>query len=132
RHTASERDQIAQLVLACRAPRGRMAIRYRLDAFAEVIEWPTRTPRTPDGAPSSVTVRYFGKFVGTNIIERPPAYLVDATVAAHLAHHGLAVEAAPDEVDAEVATVAEIASEGERKILESANVGDVRVEWKRG
>jgi len=132
RHTASERDEIAQLVLACRAPRGRMAIRYRLDAFDEVIEVPTRTPRTPDGAPSSATVRYFGKFVGTNIIERPPAYLVDATVAAHLEHHGLAVEAAPDEIEAEVATIAEIASEGGRKILESAKVGDVRVEWKRG
>ena len=42
------------------------------------------------------------------------------------------MEAAPEEVEAEVATVAEIASEGGRKILESAKVGDVRVEWKRG
>ena len=45
---------------------------------------------------------------------------------------GLAVEPAPAAADAEVATVAEIATEGGRKILESAQVGDVRVEWRRG
>jgi hypothetical protein len=131
RYTARERDEISQLVLACRAPRGRMAIRYRLDAFDDVIEVPTRTPRTPDGAPSSVTLRYYGKFVGTNIVERPPAYLVDAAIAAHLERHGLATEPAPDALEADVATVVALASEGGRKILESAVVGDVRVEWKR-
>jgi len=52
-------------------------------------------------------------------------------MAEHLGRHGLAVEAAPDELEAEVATVAEIASEGGRMILESAAVGDLRVEWKK-
>ena len=74
----------------------------------------------------------FGNFVGATVIDRPPAYLVGPGVAEHLARHGLAVEPAPAAVDAEVATVAEIASEGGRKILESAAVGDLRVEWKRG
>jgi hypothetical protein len=132
RYTAGHAAEIVELVAASRTPRDRMAIRYRLDAFDEPIEVPTRTPRTLDGAPSVAQLRYFGKFVGANVIDRPPAYLVDAAVGAHLARHGLAVEPAPAEVDAEVATVAEIASEGGRKILESAAVGDLRVEWRRG
>jgi hypothetical protein len=132
RYVADHRDEITQLVVASRAPRGRMAIRYRLDAFDEPIEVPTRTPRTPDGAPTTATLRYFGRFVGTTIVRRPPAYVVDAAMAAHLERHGLTVDDAPGAVDAEVATIAEVASEGGRKILESAAVGDVRVEWKRG
>ena len=131
RYTASHRDEIAQLVTSSRSPRERMAIRYKLEAFDETIEIPTRTPRTPGGAESSATVRYFGKFVGASIVERPPAYVVDAAVAAHLELHGLAVEPAPDSVDAGVATVMEIAAEGGRKILESAAVGELKVEWRR-
>jgi hypothetical protein len=132
RYVAAKRDEVQQVVSVSRSPRDRMAIRYRLEAFDETIEVPTRTPRTPDGAPSSATVRYFGKFVGTNIVGRPPAYVVDGAVAEHLERHGLAVEPAPAALDAEVATVVEVASEGGRKILESAAVGDLRVEWKRG
>src|SRR5262245_48425844 len=132
RYTAGHGDEIVQLVAASRAPRDRMAIRYRLDAFDEPIEVPPRTPRTLDGAPSTVKLRYFGNFVGSTVVDRPPAYLVGPGVAEHLARHGLAVEPAPAAVDAEVASVAEIASEGGRKILESAAVGDLRVEWKRG
>jgi hypothetical protein len=132
RYTAGHRDEMVQLVAASQAPRDRMAIRYRLDAFDEPIEVPTRTPRTLDGAPSVARLRHFSKFVGTSVVDRPPAYVVPADVAAHLARHGLAVEPAPAEVDAEVATIAEIAAEGGRKILESAKVGDVHVEWRRG
>ncbi|HEU4729556.1 MAG TPA: M14 family metallopeptidase [Kofleriaceae bacterium] len=132
RYTASRAAEIVALVEASRSPRDRMAIRYRLDAFDEPIEVPSRTPRTPDGAPSSVTVRYFGKFVGTTVVDRPPAYVVDAAVAAHLERHGLAVDAAPEQIDAEVATIAGIGAEGGRKILEAAAVGDLRVEWRRG
>src|SRR5262249_9926494 len=115
RYTASHAGEIVQLVAASRAPRDRMAIRYRLDAFNEPIEVPTRTPRTLDGAPSVARLRYFANFVGTTVVDRPPAYLVDGKVADHLARHGLAVESAPAEVDAEVATIADIASEGGRK-----------------
>jgi hypothetical protein len=132
RYTAGHAGEIVQLVAASRAPRDRLAIRYRLDAFDEPIEVPTRTPRTLDGAPSMARLRYLASFVGTTVVDRPPAYLVDAAVAEHLVRHGLTVEPAPAEVDAEVATIAEIASEGGRKILESAQVGDVRVEWHRG
>ena len=131
RYVAGHRDEIMQVVAASREPRDRMAIRYQLEAFDAPIEIPTRTPRTPDGAPSTVTVRHYGKFVGTHVVDRPPAYVVDGKVAAHLARHGLAVSDAPPELDAEVATVIDIASEGGRKILESAQVGELRVAWQR-
>jgi len=131
RYAAAYRDEILQVVQASRPPRERMAIRYRLDAFDDAIEIPTRTPRIPDGEPSTALVRHFGKFVGTSIVERPPAYVVDASVAAHLELHGLAVEPAPASIDAEVATVVEVMTEGGRKILESAATGDLRVEWRR-
>jgi len=131
RFAAAHRDEISQVVQASRPPREKMAIRYRLDAFDELIEIPTRTPRTPDGEASSVMVKHFGKFVGTHIVERPPAYVVDAQVAAHLELHGLMVEPAPAEIDAEVATVVGVGAEDGRKILESAAVGDLRVEWRR-
>jgi hypothetical protein len=131
RHAASHGDDIVQVVAASLVPRAQMAVRYRLDAFDEPLEIPTRTPRALDGAPSTARVRYFGKFVGTTLIDRPPAYVVDAGLAAHLERHGLAVEPAPETVDAEVATTVELASEGGRKILESAAVGEARVEWRR-
>jgi hypothetical protein len=131
RFAAAHRDEISQVVQASRPPREKMAIRYRLDAFDEPLEIPTRTPRTPDGQPSTVKVRHFGRFVGTHIVERPPAYVVDARVAAHLELHGLAVEAAPDAIDAEVATVVGVGAQDGRKILEAAAVGELRVEWKR-
>ena len=131
RHVAAHRDEVLQVVSASRSPRDQMAIRYRLEAFDGTIEIPTRTPRTPDGAPSIAPVRYFGKFVGTSIVERPPAYVVDAILATHLERHGLAVERAPDAIEAEIATVVDVQSEGGRKILESAAVGDLRVEWRR-
>jgi predicted deacylase len=131
RYTASHAAAMLEVVAASQAPRDRIAIRYRLDAFDAPIEVPTRTPRTPDGAPSTVKLRHFAKFVGTHVVDRPPAYVVDARVAEALARHGLAVEDAPGELDAEVATVVDIASEGGRAILESAQVGELRVAWQR-
>jgi hypothetical protein len=132
RYVASHAGDIVQVVAASQTPRAQMAVRYQLDAFDELLEVPTRTPRALDGAPSTTMVRYFGKFVGTTLIDRPPAYIVDGVLAAHLERHGLSVEPAPETVDAEVATMVELASEGGRKILESAAVGEARVEWRRG
>ncbi|MCX5747015.1 MAG: M14 family metallopeptidase [Proteobacteria bacterium] len=131
RYVASHGDEVMQLVAASRTPRDRIAVRYRLDAFAEPIEIPTRTPRTLAGTPSTVQVRYFSNFVGTTVVDRPPAYLVPASVAAHLARHGLAIGDAPEAVDVEVATVTGFGSEGGRKILEAATIGEVTVGWRR-
>lgn len=131
RYVAARPDDVLQVVAKSRAPRDRIAVRYRLDAFDEPIEIATRTPRTLDGAPGSVSVRYFGKFVGTTVIERPAAYVVPGPVAAHLARHGLATEPVDGARDVEVATIAGFGAEGGRKILEASEVGDLRVEWRR-
>ncbi|MGE5182510.1 MAG: M14 family metallopeptidase [Acidobacteriota bacterium] len=132
RHVAAHAHDVVEVVAASRAVRDRIAVRYRLDAFDEPIEIPTRTPRTLEGAPSLARVRHFARFVGTTVVARPPAYAVPPAVAAHLVRHGLAVGDAPAAADVEVATVAGYGSEGGRKILEAAAVGELHVEWKRG
>jgi hypothetical protein len=68
RYVASHRQEILHLIANSRAPRDRIAVRYRLDAFDAPIEIPTRAPRTMEGAPSEVAVRHFGNFVGTTVV----------------------------------------------------------------
>ena len=131
RFVTSRPDDIVQVVASSRAPRDKIAVRYKLDAFDAPIEIATRTPRTLEGAPSHVAIKYFANFIGTTVIDRPPAYLVPANVAAHLAQHGLRTEPASGTVEAEIATVTGFATEGGRKILEAAQVGDLEVEWRR-
>src|SRR5262249_55724155 len=122
RHVAANKHDVLEVVAKSRTPRDKIAVRYKLDAFAEPIEIATRTPRVRDGAPSTVTVRHFANFVGTATVDRPAAYAVPENVAAHLAAHGLAIEAAPEaKIDVDVATVEGFGSEGGRKILESAS-----------
>ncbi len=132
RYVSTHGDEIVALVANCRTPRDRIAVRCELEAFPEPIDIATCTPRTLDGAPTSVSVRYFANFVGTVVVDRPAAYVVPARVAEHLERHGLACEAAPATIDAEVATVTGFGSEGGRKILEAAKVGEVTVTWARG
>jgi hypothetical protein len=122
---------VMQVVAASKQPRDRIAVRSKLEAFAEPIEIPTRTPRTLDGAPSTVQVKYFANFVGTTIVDRPAAYVVPASVGEHLHRHGLAVEAATGTADVEIARVEGFGSEGGRKILEAAQVGELTVSWRR-
>ncbi|HTE49704.1 MAG TPA: M14 family metallopeptidase [Kofleriaceae bacterium] len=130
-YVAAHPGDVVEVVAASRTPRERIAVRYRLDAFDQPIEIATRTPRTLDGAPSTVRIRHFARFVGTTVVDRPAAYVVPAAVAAHLAGHGLASEAADGEREVEVATVTGFGREGGRKILEAAEVGDLEVEWRR-
>ncbi len=130
-HIAAHAADVVSLVAACRAPRDRVAVRSRLDAFDRTIEIPTRTPRTPGGAPSTVAIPYFGNFVGTAIIDRPAAYVVPAEVAAHLARHGLATTPVTGSREVEVATVTGFGRERGRKILEASDVGELEVEWRR-
>jgi len=105
-------------------------VRYRLDAFDDPIEIPTRTPRTLEGAPTSVRIPHFSRFVGTKVVDRPPAYLVPPRAAAHLARHGLAVRPAEGTLTLEVARVTGIGTEGGRHILEAAQVGELEVDWR--
>lgn len=129
-YVAAHKDDVVQVVAASREPRDRIAVRYKLEPFAEPIAIATRTPRTLDGAPSSVDVRYYANFIGTTIIERPAGYLVPPAVAKHLAQHGLTVEDARGPRDVEIATVTGYGTEGGRKILEAAQVGELTVEWR--
>jgi len=131
RYVAVHKDDVMQVVAASRTPRDQIAVRYSLDAFDQPITIPTRTPRTPDGAPSEVSIRYFGNFHGTKLVARPPGYIVPPALAEHLARHGLPSEEIAGERAVEIATVTGFGSEGGRKILESASVGDVHVEWRR-
>lgn len=131
RYVAANKDDVLQVVAESAAPRDEIAIRYELDAFDQPITIPTRTPRTPDGAPSEVLVRHFASFRGTKTVPRPRAYLVPPELAAHLERHGLPTEPATGEHAVEVATVTGFGTEGGRKILESASVGDLHVSWQR-
>lgn len=129
-YVAAHKDDVMEVVAASRTPRDKIAVRYKLEAFAEPIEIATRTPRTLDGAPSEARVRYYANFVGTKVIERPLGYIVPPAVAAHLAQHGLFLEDVTGPLDVEVATISGFGSEGGRKILEAAQVGEVEVAWK--
>jgi len=122
---------VVDVVATSRAPRDRIAVRYKLEPFAEPIEIPTYTPRTLDGAPTTVRIKHFSNFIGSVVVQRPPAYIVPAAVADHLARHGIASEPAEHEVEVEVATVTGFATEGGRKILEASEVGDLEVSWQR-
>jgi hypothetical protein len=131
-YAAAHAHDVMEVVAASAAPRDQIAVRYRLEAFAQPLEIATRTPRTPTGAPSTIALPYFGRFVGATVVERPPAYVVPAAVAAQLARHGLASEPAPAEVDVEVATVEGFGGDGGRKILEASFAGDLEVSWRTG
>lgn len=127
---ASHADDVLQVVATSARPPERVAVRYRLDAFDAPIEIPTRTPRTLEGAPASVRIPHFARFVGTRVVDRPPAYLVPPRAAAKLAGHGLALRPAEGTLDLAVARVTGIGTEGGRHILEAAQVGEIDVEWR--
>lgn len=132
RFVASHPDDVRQTVEASRTPRPEIAVRYDLKPFDTPFEVLTRTPRTLDGAPSSITLPYLGRFVGRTVVKRPHAYLVPAAVGAALKGHGLAVEPATGPFDVNIATVESLGTEGGRAILEAAKVGEVEVSWKAG
>ncbi|MFN8010796.1 MAG: M14 family metallopeptidase [Holophagaceae bacterium] len=130
RFVAAHPDDVRQTVEASQTPRDRIAVRYGLTTFDTPLEILTRTPRTLDGAPTSVTLPYLGRFVGTTIVTRPSAYLVPANVGAHLRGHGLRTEDASGTVEVSIPTVEALGTEGGRAILEAAAVGELKVSWK--
>jgi hypothetical protein len=132
KYVAAHRDEVVQTVAESRTPRDRVAVRYGLERFASPIEILTRTPRTLEGAPASVTLPHIARFVGTTVVDRPSAYLVGPSVAAHLRLHGLSVREAVGAFDVAVPVVEGLGSEGGRAILEAAKVGELSVSWRRG
>jgi len=131
KYVAEHRDEVVQTVAASRSPRDRIAIRYGLERFITPVEILTRTPRTLEGAPTSVTLPYLGRFVGTTVVNRPDAYLVPAPVAAHLRLHGLSLREAVGTFEVAVPIVEGLGSQGGRSILEAAAVGELSVSWRR-
>jgi hypothetical protein len=128
---ARRADEVRQLVLACAAPPDRVAVRYRLEAFAEPVEVPTRHPRTPTGAETSVRIPHLGRFVGTAVVDRPRAYVLPGRLAPFLRGHGLRVSAAPAQATVEVPTFTGASRETGRAILEAGGVGLREVSWSR-
>ena len=126
---AAHPDDVKQVVAAHASPRSDIAVRCALQTMANPITIPTFEPRSPDGKPVEVSLPYLANFVGTEVVQRPPAYAVPPPVAAHLVHHGLTVEPGTGSVSATIARVTHIGSEAGRAILEANAVGDVDVEW---
>jgi hypothetical protein len=125
-HPAALREVVARSA----RPPDRVAVRYRLDRHEAPVEVLTRSPRTLDGEPSSLTIPHFARFVGTTVVDRPRAYLVPPPIAEALRRHGLRVDPAEGVHDVQVARVASLGSEGGRAILEAAKVGEVAVTWR--
>jgi hypothetical protein len=111
-------------------PPDRVAVRYRLDRHEAPVEVLTRSPRTLDGEPVSLTIPHLARFVGTTVVDRPRAYLVPPKVAEALRQHGLRVDPAEGGRDVQVARVEALGAEGGRAILEAAKVGEVSVTWR--
>jgi hypothetical protein len=128
---AKHRDEVVQTVAGSRTPRNRIAVRYGLERFENPIDILTRSPRMLEGAPTTVTLPHLGRFVGTTVVERPEAYLVPASMAAHLRLHGLNLQEAVGTFEVEVPVVEGLGSMGGRAILEAATVGELSVSWRR-
>lgn len=131
RYVAENGNAIVETVHSSQMPRAKIAVRSKLERFESPIEILTRTPRTLEGAPSSVTIPHVARFVGSTVVTRPSAYLVPPSVARALAEHGLAVEEARGTYEVSIPVVERIGAEGGRQILEAAQVGDVAVSWKK-
>jgi hypothetical protein len=127
---ASHGADVVRVVAASQRPPDRIAVRYRLDAFPKPVEVLTRTPRTLEGAPTSVLLPHFARFVGTTVVDRPRGYAVPERLALHLQHHGLAVSPLRSPANGQVARVEALGAEEGRGILEAAKVGGIGVSWR--
>jgi hypothetical protein len=127
---AAHAAELRAVTQASARPPARVAVRYELRATDTPVEILTRAPRTLEGAPVSLRIPHLARFVGTTVIDRPRAYLVPPTIAAHLRRHGLTVAPAAGVHEVEVATVTSVGAEDGRAILEAARVGEIAVSWR--
>jgi hypothetical protein len=132
RFVAAHRDEVLQTLAESQSPRDRIAVRYGLERCQTPVEILTRTPRTLEGAPTSLMLPHLARFVGTRVVDRPAAYLVPVALAAHLRQHGLQVDPAVGTFEVAVPTVEALGTEGGRGILEAATVGELSVSWQCG
>ncbi len=127
---AAHAGAILEVVAASARPPDRVAVRYRLDVTGTPIDVLTRSPRALDGEPVTLRIPHHARFVGTTVVDRPPAYLVPPAIADHLRRHGLRVAPAEGVHDVKIARVTSLGAEGGRAILEASRVGEVTVAWR--
>jgi hypothetical protein len=130
RFSAEHPGELLTVVEACQTPPERVAVRYDLQAFKEPVEILTRSPRTLEGDPTSVTIPHYGRFVGSEVVTRPWAYVVPDELASLFRGHGLEISwlGAHRRVLGEVARVDAVHRAGSRKILESTDLGELTLE----
>lgn len=127
---AAHADVVQEVVAKSAQPPARVAVRYRLEPTGTPIDILTRSPRTFEGEPVTLSIPHHARFVGTTVVDRPRAYLVPPAIAEHLRRHGLRVAPAEGLHDVEVARVMSLGAESGRAILEAARVGEVAVQWR--
>lgn len=132
KYAAKQGDEILTLLEAAILPPKAVAVRYRLEAFADrQARILTREPYRLDGSPIEVSVPHLACFVGEEYVERPLAYAVPAHIAEHLQRHGLTIEEpAGGEVRASIATIDESVVEVGRGILETGTSAHLGVTWR--
>jgi len=130
RFTAEHPGEILTVVEACQTPSEMIAVRYALEAHPEPVEILTRSPRTLEGTPTSVTLPHYARFVGSEVVTRPWAYVVPDSLADFFRGHGLEVSWLGKNQRAlgEVARVDAVTRAGSRKILEATDLGELTLD----
>jgi hypothetical protein len=130
RFTAEHPGELLTVVEACQTPPEKVAVRYALEALPQPVEILTRKPRTLEGEPISVTLPHFARFVGSEVVTRPWAYVVPDSLADFFRGHGLEVSWLGKNQRAlgEVARVESVTRAGNRKILETTDLGELTLD----
>ena len=130
RFSAEHPGELLTVVEACQTPPEKIAVRYALEALPQPVEILTRNPRTLEGAPTSVTLPHFARFVGSEVATRPWAYVVPESMADFFRGHGLEVSwlGKSRRTLGEVARVDHKSRAGSRKILEATDLGELTIE----
>jgi hypothetical protein len=130
RFAAEHPGELLTVVEACQTPTDEIAVRYALEAHPQPVEILTRKPRTLEGEPISVTLPHYARFVGSEVVKRPWAYVVPDTLADFFRGHGLEVSWLGKNQRAlgEVARVERTSRAGSRKILEATDLGELTLE----
>ncbi len=132
RYVRDHAGEIVELVERCVLPPRRIAVRSRLERFDEPVQILTRSPRTLEGEPATVTLPHIARFLGTEFVERPYGYALTPEAARHLGRHGLSVMSLTEDVrvEVQVARVERASAESSRAILEASAEREVEVLWR--
>lgn len=130
RFVAANAGEVLAISRAARTPPARVGVRYRLEVADDPVQVLTCVPRTLSGAPTTLTLPHFARFVPVTVVDRPRAYVVGPAAAARLVVHGLRLSREAGPLAVEVPVVTGYGQTGGRAILEAAATGDVAVRWE--